>query len=79
MRMRTLAVAAVMSLTGLTAFAQDVKVDFDRSADVARYKTFAVQLGTTWNNQLSEKRVTEEMLRQVKFDVRKLEAAYKGK
>jgi len=61
MRIRTLAVAAVMSLTGLTAFAQDVKVDFDKGADFSALKTFSVKLGTSWNNQISEQRVMTEV------------------
>jgi len=60
MRIRTLAVAAVMSLTGLAAFAQDVKVDFDKSADFSAIKTFSMKLGTSWNNQISEQRVMTE-------------------
>jgi len=60
MRIRTLAVAAAMSLIGLTAFAQDVKVDFDKAADFTALKTFSVKLGTSWNNPLSEQRVMTE-------------------
>ena len=61
MRMRTIAVAAVMSLAGLTAFAQDVKVDFDKSTDFSSLKTFSTKLGTSWNNQIGEKRVMDEV------------------
>jgi len=61
MRIRTLAVAAAMSLAGLAAFAQDVKVDFDKGADFSAIKTFTVKLGTSWNNQISEKRVMTEV------------------
>ncbi len=61
MRMRTIAVTAVMSLVGLTASAQDVKVDFDKSADFSTLKTFSAKLGTGWNNQISEKRVMDEI------------------
>jgi hypothetical protein len=61
MRIRTIATAAVMSLVGLTAFAQDVKVDFDKSADFSVIKTFAIKLGTSWNNQISEQRVMTEI------------------
>lgn len=61
MRIRTLAVAAAMSLTGLAAFAQDVKVDFDKSADFSAIKTFSVKLGTSWNNPIGEKRALDEI------------------
>ncbi len=61
MRMRTIAVAAAMSLTCLTAFAQDVKVDFDKGADFSALKTFSTKLGTSWNNQIGENRVMTEI------------------
>jgi hypothetical protein len=61
MQIRTLAVAAALSLVGAGAFAQDVKVDFDKAADFGKYKTFAIKLGTSWNNPLGEKRVLAEI------------------
>ena len=61
MQIRTLAVAAALSLVGAGAFAQDVKVDYDKAADFTKYKTFAIKLGTSWNNPLSEKRVLAEI------------------
>ena len=38
MKMRTLAVAAALSLVGATAFAQDVKMDFDKDAELRRHQ-----------------------------------------
>jgi len=61
MQIRTLAVAAALSFVGAGAFAQDVKVDYDKAADFTKYKTFAIKLGTSWNNPLSEKRVLAEI------------------
>src|SRR5262245_48739599 len=61
MKTRTLAVAAALSLLGAAAFAQDVKVDFDKDADFSKIKTFAVKIGTSWNNPISEKRVMDEI------------------
>ena len=61
MRIRTLAVVAALSLGGVTAFAQDVKTDFDKNANFAAIKTFAVKIGTSWHNQISENRVTKEI------------------
>ena len=61
MQIRTLAVAAALSLVGAGAFAQDIKVDYDKAADFTKYKTFAIKLGTSWNNPLSEKRVITEI------------------
>jgi hypothetical protein len=59
--MRTLAIAAALSLLGTAAVAQDVKVDFDKSANFAELKTFSTKIGTSWNNQISEKRISAEI------------------
>jgi hypothetical protein len=61
MNMRRFALAAVLSLVSATAFAQDVKTDFDKSANFGAIKTFAVKIGTSWNNQISEKRISDEI------------------
>ena len=61
MKMRTLAVAATLCVVGATAFAQDVKVDFDKDANFGAIKTFAARIGTSWNNPISEKRVQTEI------------------
>ena len=53
-------------LTGLflvlpaIAVAQDVKIDFDKSFDFSPVKTYSIKLGTTWGNDLSERRVMTE-------------------
>ena len=59
--MRRLALAAALSFAGAAVFAQDVKVDFDKSANFGAIKTFTVKIGTSWNNQISEKRITDEI------------------
>lgn len=59
--MRRFAIAAALSLVGAAAFAQDVKTDFDKDANFGAIKTFAVKIGTSWNNQISEKRITDEI------------------
>jgi len=56
-----LAFAAPVFLMAGAAGAQDVAVDFDKSANFAGIKTFALKIGTTWGNPLSEKRVTDEI------------------
>ncbi|HXK12076.1 MAG TPA: DUF4136 domain-containing protein [Vicinamibacteria bacterium] len=58
--MRRVAFAAGLALMASVAFAQDVKTDFDKSANFAGIKTFAVKIGTSWNNPISEKRITDE-------------------
>jgi hypothetical protein len=60
MKIRTLVVAAALSVSS-SAFAQDVKVDFDKDANFSTLKTFAIKLGTSWNNPLGEKRVLAEI------------------
>ena len=59
--MRRFAIAAALVMIGGAASAQDVKVDFDKNANFAPYKTFAVKIGTSWNNQISENRISSEI------------------
>jgi hypothetical protein len=42
-----------------TAAAQDVKTDWDKKADFAKYKTFSIDVATKWGNPLGEKRALE--------------------
>jgi hypothetical protein len=53
-----LAGAALAFASG--AWAQDVKVDYDHAANFAAIKTFSIKLGTTWGNEISQKRVLDE-------------------
>jgi hypothetical protein len=59
--MRRLAIAAALTLVSAAVFAQDVKTDFDKAANFGAIKTFAVKIGTSWNNQISEKRISDEI------------------
>ena len=59
--MRTFAVAAVFGAVAASAFAQDVKTDFDKEANFTAIKTFDIKIGTAWNNELGEKRVLDEI------------------
>ena len=43
------------------ARAQDVMVDYDKSANFAAIKTFSLKLGTSWGNPIGEKRVVDEI------------------
>jgi len=52
--------AAFVLLAG-SAFAQDVKVDYEKSFDFSTLKTFALKIGTAWGNPIGEKRVTGEI------------------
>ena len=59
--MRNLALVAALAFTAAAASAQDVKTDFDKSANFGAIKTFALKIGTSWNNQISEKRISDEI------------------
>jgi hypothetical protein len=59
--MRRFAMAAALSVSCATAFAQDVNIDYDKDANFGAIQTFAVKVGTGWGNPLSEKRVTDEI------------------
>jgi len=59
--MRKLAIAAALALASTAASAQDVKTDFDHAANFAAIKTFQAKIATSWNNQISEKRVLDEI------------------
>jgi len=59
--MRRIVIAAALALASAPAFAQDVKTDFDKDANFSAIKTFAVEVGTSWNNPISEKRISEEI------------------
>jgi Domain of unknown function (DUF4136) len=54
--MRRWAMVVMATLTGTVAFGQDVKVDFDKKADFSKLQSFAVKIGTSWNNSISEQR-----------------------
>ena len=42
------------------AVAQDVKVDYDKAFNFAPVKTYSIKVGTTWGNDLSQRRVLTE-------------------
>jgi hypothetical protein len=57
---RAAVVASVLTVPTLT-FAQDVKVDFDKAFNFAPVKTYSIKVGTSWGNDLSERRVLAEI------------------
>jgi hypothetical protein len=59
--MKQVVMAALALGVGTGAFAQDVSVDYDKSADFSKIKTFALKMGTAWGNPLGEKRVANEI------------------
>jgi hypothetical protein len=44
-----------------SASAQDVKTDYDHAIDFSKYKTFAIQVKTTWGTPFAEKRALDEV------------------
>jgi hypothetical protein len=61
--MRSTVAAAFLglALTPALALAADVKTDFDHAYDFSKLKTFAVKIGTSWGNSISEGRVSKEI------------------
>ena len=59
--MRKLAITAALALASTAAFAQEVKTDYDHAANFSAIKTFQAKIATSWNNQISEKRVLDEI------------------
>ena len=59
-RMKTMVLAGVALAVAGGAWAQDVKVDYDKAANFGAIKTFSIKLGTAWGNEISQKRVMDE-------------------
>ena len=58
---KTLVLVGVALAVAGGAWAQDVKVDFDKAANFGAIKTFSLKLGTAWGNPIGEKRVVDEI------------------
>jgi hypothetical protein len=58
---KTMVLAGVALAMAGGVWAQDVKVDYDKAANFGAIKTFSLKLGTSWGNQIGEKRVTDEI------------------
>jgi len=57
---KALVIAGVALAVAGGAWAQDVKIDYDKAANFGAVKTFSMKLGTSWGNQIGEKRVMDE-------------------
>ena len=44
-----------------SASAQDVTTDYDHAADFSKYKTFSIEVKTTWGTPFAEKRALDEV------------------
>ncbi len=47
-------------MLAVSAAAQDVKTDFDKAFNFSTVKTYSIKIGTTWGNDLSQRRVLTE-------------------
>jgi len=56
---RAVLTASILMLPTL-ALAQDVKVDYDKAFAFTAVKTYSIKIGTTWGNDLSQRRVLAE-------------------
>jgi hypothetical protein len=54
-------VAASLVMAPAIAGAQDVKIDFDKAFNFSTVKTYSIKIGTTWGNDLSQRRVLAEI------------------
>ena len=52
--------ASILMLPALAA-GQDVKIDYDKAFNFAPVKTYSIAIATPWGNNLSERRVLEEI------------------
>jgi hypothetical protein len=60
-RIRETVLAGLVLAVAGGAWAQDVKVDYEKSANFGAIKTFSLKLGTSWGNPIGEKRVTDQI------------------
>ena len=58
--LRAVLTGSLLMLSAVAA-AQDVKIDFDKAFDFSTVKTYSIKIGTTWGNNLSERRVLGEI------------------
>jgi hypothetical protein len=61
MNRRAAIVAVAAAMAASAAWAQDIKVDYDKAANFGAIKTFSVKIGTSWGNPFGEKRVTDDV------------------
>jgi hypothetical protein len=60
MRMLPVALTGLLLMLPALAGAQDVNIDYDKGFNFAPVKTYSIKLGTTWGNDLSQRRVLTE-------------------
>ena len=60
MKVLTAAFTGLLLVLPSLAVAQDVKIDYDKAFNFAPVKTYSIRLGTTWGNDLAQRRVLAE-------------------
>ena len=60
-RVWTAVLAGLVLAVAGGAWAQDVKIDYDKAVNFGAIKTFSLKLGTSWGNPIGEKRVTDQV------------------
>ncbi len=61
MKMLPAALTGLLLALPALAVAQDVKTDYDKAYNFAPVKTYSIRIGTTWGNDLSQRRVLDEV------------------
>src|SRR5262252_7819693 len=56
---------SLVMLTALLVAAQEVRTDYDHSFNFSQLKTFAVKIGTSWGNPLTEQRAKDAVTQQL--------------
>jgi Domain of unknown function (DUF4136) len=60
MKMLRAVLAGSLLVLPVIVAAQDVDVDFDKAFDFTKVTTYSIKIGTSWGNDLSERRVLTE-------------------
>ena len=61
MKVSGIVLAAALVMAPALIVAQDTKTDFDKAFNFAAVKTYSIKIGTTWGNDLSQRRVLTEI------------------
>jgi Domain of unknown function (DUF4136) len=60
-QLKTIMLSGAALVLASCASAPTVKIDYDKAANFAPITTFSIKLGTSWGNQIGEKRVMDEL------------------
>jgi Domain of unknown function (DUF4136) len=60
-QLKTIVLSGAALVLASCASAPTVKIDYDKAANFAPITTFSIKLGTSWGNQIGEKRVMDEV------------------